>query len=99
MTEPLELAIPVERSGGSLLYIRVEGAVLEGAVSEGSFSEAVGVAGEIRVDDLVTVLVDIGGFDEAGALSTLSEVLEFDPSDPPSTVPLQGEFMVQPRGQ
>ena len=99
VTEPLELSIPVERSGGSLLHIRVEGAVLEGAVTGSSFSDSLAVNGEIRVDDLVTVLIEIGGFDEGGALSTLSEILAFDPTDPPATVPLRGEFMVQPSGQ
>jgi hypothetical protein len=77
----------------------VEGAVLQGAVTGSSFSDSLGVDGEIRVDDLVTVLIEIGGFDEGGALSTLSEILAFDPTDPPATVPLRGEFMVQPSGQ
>lgn len=96
VSEPVELAIPVERSGGSLLQIRVEGAVLEGSVADGVFGQSIGVAGEIRVDDLVTVLIEIGGFDETGALSTLSEILAFDPASPPTTVPLRGEFDVQP---
>lgn len=95
-TEPLQLSIPVERSGGSMLYIRVEGAVLGGMVSDGVLAEALSLAGEIRVDDLITVLIEIGGFDEAGALSTLSEILAFEPADPPATVPLRGEFLVQP---
>ncbi len=96
VSEPVELSIPVERSGGSLLQIRVEGAVLEGSVTKGSFADAIDVAGEIRVDDLVTVLIEIGGFDEAGALSTLSDILAFDPASPPTTVPLRGHFDVQP---
>lgn len=95
-TEPVELTIPVERSGGSFLQIRVEGAVLEGSVADGAFADSIDVAGQIRIDDLVTVLVEIGGFDEAGALSTLSELLAFDPASPPTTVPLQGRFHVQP---
>ena len=99
VTEPIALSIPVERSGGTLLRIRVEGAVLRGAVTGGAFSKTLDVAGEIRVDDLVTVLIEIGGFDQAGALSTLSQILAFDPSDPPATVPLRGEFMVQTSGQ
>ncbi len=98
-TEPVELSIPVERSGGSLLHIRVEGAVLEGAVADGSFAQALALSGEIRVDDLVDVLIEIGGFDEAGALSTLSEILGFEPSEPPVTVPLRGQFDVLPPAQ
>ncbi len=96
-TEPVLLEIPVERSGGSFLHIRVENAVLEGAVEGEALAEAMRISGQIRVDDLVTVLIEIGGFDEAGAVSTLSEILAFDPADPPVTVPLAGQFDVQPR--
>lgn len=96
VSKPIELTIPIERSGGSLLQIRVENAVLEGVVAKGAFGEAIAVRGEIRVDDLVIVLIEIGGFDESGALSTLSEILAFDPASPPTTVPLRGQFDVQP---
>ncbi len=97
VTEPVLLKIPVERSGGTFLQIRIEGAVFEGALEDDVLAQVMQVSGRIRVDDLVTVLIDIGGFDEPGALSTLSEILGFDPSDPPVTVPLAGQFDVQPR--
>lgn len=95
ITEPFLLAIPVQRSGGTVLHIRVQQAVIAGAIDADAFSDVLGLTGEIRVDDLVTVLIEIGGFDQAGALSTLSEILDFDAAKPPVTVPLQGQFDVQ----
>jgi hypothetical protein len=98
-TEPFLLSIPVERSGGSVLHIRVQEAVVDGTFTDGTLGSALQLHGEIRVDDLVTVLIEIGGFDQAGALSTLSEILGFDPESPPATVPLQGQFEIEPPGQ
>ena len=98
-TEPFLLSIPVERSGGSVLDIRVQQAVLQGSVVDGALAPGLQLLGEIRVDDLVTVLIEIGGFDEAGALSTLSEILAFDAAEPPATVPFQGQFEIEPVGQ
>ncbi len=95
ITEPFLLSIPVQRSGGTVLHIRVQQAVIAGAVDTDAFTDVLGLNGEIRVDDLVTVLIEIGGFDQAGALSTLSEILDFDAADPPVTVPLVGQFDVQ----
>ncbi|MBV1861486.1 MAG: hypothetical protein KUG77_23910 [Nannocystaceae bacterium] len=95
VTDPFLLSIPVQRSGGTVLYIRVQEAVIAGAIDADLFSEALALTGDIRVDDLVTVLVEIGGFDEAGALSTLSDILDFEATEPPVTVPLRGRFDVQ----
>lgn len=66
-----------------------------GAIDAGAFSVVLALTGEIRVDDLVTGLIEIGRFDKAGALCTLSEILDFDAAEPPAAVPLHGPFDVQ----
>ncbi|MEM6289941.1 MAG: hypothetical protein AAGA54_01710 [Myxococcota bacterium] len=95
-TEPVGLTIPVERSGGTSLQVRLVDATLEGSVVRGALADPVVISGQIRVDDLVVAMIEVGGFDEAGALSTLAGILGFDPADPPATVPFRGEFEIEP---
>jgi len=54
----------------------------QGAVGNDGFTDALRLTGEIRVDDLLTVLIEIGGFDHIGAPSTLCEILDSDTTDP-----------------
>ena len=96
-TAPISLTVPVAlSSGGSALSIGLSQTVISGAAGAEGLSDPVTMTGRISVDDLVLALRELAGFDEAGALQTLSGILGFDPTDPPATVPFTAEFSVAP---
>ena len=57
--------------------------------------DTVKLTGKMALDDLVKALIGLAGFDEKGALKTLSGILGFDPAKPPATVPFEGSLAVK----
>ena len=52
------------------------------------FGDVLDFRGELRLADIVNGLIQLAGFDEAGAWATLAEFLEFDVDNPPQTMPI-----------
>ena len=94
-TEPFTLVVPVPdpSTGEVSLQLTVKEAVL--TVPEGGLTGVIGVTGGLVVHDLVDALVALAGYDEAGALQTLGDILGFDPADQPETVPFEASFVVK----
>lgn len=68
--------------GISLLDVRLE---TEGSTGLG---ESIVLEAQLRLADIVSGMVQLAGFDEAGAWQTLATFLEFDAVDPPETMPV-----------
>lgn len=95
-TEPVMLGIPVATtSGGQPLKVGLSDTVITATVTPEGLADPVLMEGRISVADLVLALQELAGFDEKGALQTLSGILGFDPDDPPSTVPFAAEIVVE----
>ena len=59
--------------------------------SDTGFGDRLELNGMLALDDIVQALVDLAGFDERGALMTLSGFLGFDSDAPPEFIPLSLE--------
>jgi hypothetical protein len=90
-----QLPIPNPGGGGAAVSIGLVDLVLEGTVSSGALASPVVLQGEIVLDDLVQILIDLAGFDSKGALQLLASVLSFDPDNPPKTVPVKGDLTIE----
>jgi hypothetical protein len=91
----VSLPVPVAlSSGGTTLTIALTQTVISGSVGPDGLDNPVRMAGRISVPDLVNALRELAGFDEAGAIQTLSGVLGFDPENPPMTVPYAADLEI-----
>lgn len=88
-TEPVPFSLPLVSRNGSrtLTTLTVEDAVISGAVTGGRLGPALAMEGRLTIQPIVKALVDLAGFDEAGARRMLAGVLGFDASRPPQSVP------------
>jgi hypothetical protein len=94
---PITFDVPVAlASGGAEIAVTLREAVFTGVLDGGAFTTAVDATGAIEVDDLVAALVELAGFDEAGALETLATLLGFDAAAPPEAVPFAATFSLEP---
>ena len=94
-TEPVAFSIPVSTSGGGTVEVELTEVVLSGEHVEGVLVDPVGLVGRISVQDLVEALVELAGFDETGSLELLSGLLDFDPANPPDTVPVEALLTIE----
>ncbi len=62
-----------------------------GQLSAG-LADTLDLNGQLRLADIVAGLIELAGFDEAGAWATLADFLEFDVDDPPETMPIAFEL-------
>lgn len=79
------LPIPDPSSGATAAEIGLSGLALT-ITRDGDALGPATLGGELSVDDLVTALVELAGFEATGARQTLAGVLGFDPEEPPETV-------------
>lgn len=93
-THPFNLSLPVPdpSTGQEALRIRIANIVLTGTRNADGILSQVALTGGIVLEDLVKALKELAGFDETGAIKTLSGVLNFDATKPPETVPVSGEI-------
>lgn len=98
LTKPFSLSIPISPPGTGevTLEVRVTGATLSGSVTPTAFGEKLTLKGEMLLEDIVAALIALAGFDQKGALETLSGILGFDPDAPPKSVPFEAHVTVEP---
>ena len=95
--EPVDFVVPVATSaGGKPIVVHLTNTVLSGSVDAAGFTAPIGLAGDLSIPDFVVALQELGGFDEAGALSFLAMFLGFDASDPPATIPVVAAVTLDP---
>ena len=97
-TAPFDLSLPVPdpATGQEALRLRIAQVVLTGTREADGSLLKVTLSGGIVLEDLVKALMDLAGFDQPGALKTLSGVLGFDAAKPPETVPVAGDIAFGP---
>jgi hypothetical protein len=61
--------------------------------------EMLELSGLLRLADIVNGLIELAGFDEAGAWATLADFLEFDVDNPPETMPIMFELQLMEPGE
>lgn len=94
-TTQVALSIPIAMgSGGVPIHVALTDVVMSGTITDGALQSPVRLDGAISVGDLVVALQELAGFDEAGALMTLSGILGFDPANPPETVPVLADVEI-----
>jgi len=95
VTKPVDFTMPVPdpATGDTAVLLGLSAVVVSGPVKAG-VPTALRLKGQMSVTDLVKALIDLAGFDEKGALKTLSGVLGFDPAKPPKTVPFVGDVAI-----
>jgi len=95
-TEPVGFPLPVGRtSGGKPLTIAIAEAELSGSIGATGIVSPVVLEGQLSVDDIVTVAIELAGFDEAGTLALLGGLWGFDPAEPPEWVPIEAELTIE----
>lgn len=93
--EPFELTLAVAVSSeGKAITIRLLKTVPSGTVVKSGPRGAIGIAAKLALTDVVTLLQQLAGFDELGALQALGALVDFDPRQPPSTLDLLGQLPV-----
>ena len=98
-TTEVALSIPIAMgSGGTPIDVALTEVVMRGTITGGALQSPVRLDGAISVPDLVVALQELAGFDEAGALMTLSGILGFDPANPPPTVPVIADVEIAASG-
>jgi hypothetical protein len=96
---PVDFTLPIAVPGaGELAFLLHARQVWlsSNAMPAKGFPATIRWQGDLVLQDLVTGLVKLAGFDEKGALQTLSGILAFDPKQPPETVPFAGEVPLAP---
>ena len=91
------LPVPDPATGDPAAQMTVKDAVLSGYADPGGLASPVKLTGGLVLADVVDALIALAGYDEKGAYQTLAGVLDFDPNDPPETVPLVATFDVVPQ--
>jgi hypothetical protein len=101
-TAPADFVLSVPNgAAGTTLPLHIEDAVFSGAADAGGFTSrdgappAVLLEGGMVVQDVADALIELAGFDQAGAISLLAGVLGFDADDPPATVPFSASFTLE----
>ncbi len=91
-TAPVDTTLPVPdpATGQEALRLRLAQVVFTGTRAPDGALLSASLTGGIVLQDLVKALIDLAGFDQAGALKTLAGVLGFDAAKPPETVPVAG---------
>ena len=97
-TAPITFNLPLAApgSGEAVLPVGLQAVVLSGDLPDKGLPAQVVMTGKLRLADLAKALISLAGFDEAGALKTLSGVLGFDPNDPPQAVPFKASVAIAP---
>ena len=90
-TSPAAFRLPIPNPGTGSDELSIG---LTNLVASGSLTTAVRLEGQLSVPDLVQILIDLAGFDAAGAHAILSTVLGYDPQSPPATAPFVGKLAV-----
>lgn len=89
------LPIPDPSTGKTALTVGLTSTTLSGPQTAFETGGDLLLQGRLSVDDLVTALVVLAGFEPTGAVETLSGVLGFDPNDPPADVPFSATLTVE----
>lgn len=100
VTAATDFVLPVPNgAAGTTLPLHIQDAVFTGVAdasgfvaADGEEGAAVVLSGGLVVQDVADALIELAGFDQAGAMSVLSGVLGFDADDPPATVPFSAAF-------
>lgn len=102
VTAAADFVLPVPNgAAGTTLPLHIEDAVFSGAADAEGFTSqrgappAVLLEGDMVVQDVADALIELAGFDQAGAMSLLGGVLGFDAEDPPATVPFAASFTLE----
>jgi hypothetical protein len=96
-TAPVTLTVPLPSPSGAIATTAtIEKLVVKGPlVAGGAFGAQLTLSGEIVLSDLVQAMVELVGFEPAGALQTLADVLGFDAKSPPRTVAVLGTLALE----
>ncbi len=93
-TEAFTLLLPIVAPGGTAVAAEVRAQKL--VVSVGSGLDGVAkLAGQLVLADVVQALIVLAGFDQKGALETLSGILGFDPQNPPELLDFQADLSLE----
>jgi len=97
-SQPITMSLPLSSPGigEAAVDVSLSSVVFSGVMPDKGVPATVKLAGKLALDDVVKALIDLAGFDEKGALQTLSGILGFDPAQPPATVPFEGALSVVP---
>jgi len=93
--QPIDVSVPIVTNSPRKLQIGLVDAVISGGITDRGLKGPVAVHGRLLVADLVSAMHVLAGFDESGAIYTLSTLLDFDPKAPPTTVDFAAEFVLQ----
>ena len=99
-SRPVDFTMPIPdpSTGLKALTVRLTSTVVSGRFSSGLLTGPVTMKGQMSLQDLVTGLIQLAGFDEKGAYQTLAGILGFDPNKPPKTVEFEAELKIERKG-
>ncbi len=91
-SEPFDFTFQLQSGGGpSSVSVTILDLVITTAIV-GGLGDVLGFQGDLRLADIVDGLIELAGFDEAGAWATLADFLDFDIDNPPETMPIVFEL-------
>ncbi len=98
VTDPTTLVVELSgaRATASGLYVGLTDVRFSGKITDNTITSPVTMNARIVIQDLVTVLRQLGGFDEAQAVEFVAGVFDFDKNNPPLDAPFRGDLGVQP---
>ena len=96
-TKPVtvKMPFPSPAGGGQASRIGLADLTFKGSLTGGKLASPVRLEANMVLDDLVKILIDMAGFDKAGALKVLAGVLGFDVNKPPTSVKVVGDLKVE----
>ena len=91
----VKMPFPSPAGGGQAVRVGLSDLTFKGTfTSAGKLASPVRLQADMVLDDLVKILIDLAGFDKAGALKVLAGVLGFDANKPPTSVKVAGDLKV-----
>jgi hypothetical protein len=90
----LELSVPAGTRSG--VIVRLRAATWSGRFDGAAPASPIELAGDIVVEDIVDAAAVVANLDHEAALAFIAGLLNFDPADPPETVPFRGDMAVEP---
>ncbi len=94
LTEPFTMLLPIVAPGGTAVAAEVRAQKLV-VTAPSSLDSDAGLSGQLVLGDVVQALIVLAGFDEKGALETLSGILGFDPKNPPEHLQFKASLQLE----